>query len=301
MRPDRQTSWTVPEGYALVDSVRMLRTGARDPTWVFTRDEVAHATLTPDGPATLHLLSRPGVVHARAWGPGSDVALARLPDLLGGRDDPSGFDPAHPRLRTLWRRHQGIRLPVALSLHDVVVRTILQQRVTWRQAATSWRRLCEVYGDPAPGPLGLRTGPLPDRVAEAGHADLHPLGVEQRRANLVREVMKRHARVDALSDLPAAEARARLRAIRGIGPWTEAMVAGNALADADAVPVEDYNLASSVAWLLEGRERADDAWMIEALEPYRPHRWRVVLLLLMSNHRAPRRGPGLASGWAPDA
>ena len=52
---------------------------------------------TPTGPATLCVQARPsaGDVLGRAWGPGAEWALDRMPALLGADDDPSGFEPHH--------------------------------------------------------------------------------------------------------------------------------------------------------------------------------------------------------------
>ena len=89
------------------------------------------------------------------------------------------------------------------------------------------------------------------------------------------------------------QAAQRLQAIPGVGPWTAAEVAQRALGDADAVSVGDFHLAAAVGWALVGR-RVDDAEMLDLLEPWRPHRYRVIRLLeLTGRARAPRRGPRL--------
>ena len=49
--------------------------------------------------------------------------------------------------------------------------------------------------------------------------------------------------------------------------------------DADAVSVGDYHLKNVVAWHLAGRPRGTDEEMVALLEPFRPHRGRVIRLL----------------------
>jgi hypothetical protein len=49
-----------------------------------------------------------------------------------------------------------------------------------------------------------------------------------------------------------------------------------------------------VAWALAGEARADDARMLELLEPYRGQRGRVQRLLEASGIRPPRYGPRMA-------
>jgi hypothetical protein len=48
-----------------------------------------------------------------------------------------------------------------------------------------------------------------------------------------------------------------------------------------------------VAWALAGEARADDARMLELLEPYRGHRGRVIRLLVAGHPGPPRFGPRL--------
>jgi 3-methyladenine DNA glycosylase/8-oxoguanine DNA glycosylase len=91
--------------------------------------------------------------------------------------------------------------------------------------------------------------------------------------------------------LPADAARARLESIPGIGPWTAAEATRAAFGDPDAVSVGDAHLPDLVAWALAGQPRADDARMLELLEPYRGQRARVVRLLEVAGVKIPRYGP----------
>jgi 3-methyladenine DNA glycosylase/8-oxoguanine DNA glycosylase len=301
MLPDAELRLPVPDDVDVRRTVLALRNGPLDPTWLDAPGEVVHAFATPDGPGTIALLPRPGDVLVRAWGPGTAFLLPRLGDLLGGRDDADGFRPRHPWLADLARRSAGLRLALHPTPVETLVAVILQQRVAWKDAVRSWRLLCAAYGDPAPGPYALLTAPEPRRVAELGYAAFHPHGVEHRRAVTVREACRRRGAIDRLRGLPAGEAYAKLQVLPGVGPWTAGMTAGHAFVDADAVPLGDLNLPSTVAHVLAGEERADDARMLELLEPFRPHRWRVLQLLLASGRTAPRHGPRISGRWAPGA
>jgi 3-methyladenine DNA glycosylase/8-oxoguanine DNA glycosylase len=120
---------------------------------------------------------------------------------------------------------------------------------------------------------------------------MHPIGIERRRAELIRTVAARSARFEEIVDLPLAAAYARLTALPGIGPWTAAEVAIRALGDADAVSVGDYHLPSLVSYALAGERRGTDARMLELLEPYRGQRGRVIRLLEASGIRPAAHGP----------
>jgi 3-methyladenine DNA glycosylase/8-oxoguanine DNA glycosylase len=77
----------------------------------------------------------------------------------------------------------------------------------------------------------------------------------------------------------------------GIGPWTASIVRRLTFGDPDSVIVGDYNLPALVAWTLTGERRADDARMLELLEPFRGQRGRVQRLLTLAGARPPRRAP----------
>ena len=110
-------------------------------------------------------------------------------------------------------------------------------------------------------------------LARLPYHAFHPLGVERRRAEVIRRAATRATWLESASD--AVEASRRLMSLPGIGPWTAAEVVRSAFGDPDAVSVGDYHIPNSVAWALAGEARADDARMLELLEPYRGQRGRV--------------------------
>ena len=62
-----------------------------------------------------------------------------------------------------------------------------------------------------------------------------------------------------------------------------------ALGDADAVSFGDYHVAKDIGWALTGKP-VDDEQLAVLLEPYRPHRLRVQVLVGQAGLRRPRRG-----------
>ena len=136
--------------------------------------------------------------------------------------------------------------------------------------------------------------PAPGALARIPYHALHPLGLEQRRSLTLARAAGRAAWLEAASDLPAESAGARLRSIPGVGVWTAAETARTAFGDPDAVSVGDFHTPSLVAWVLAGEPRADDARMLDLLEPFHGQRARLVRLLELSGLRPPRYGPRLA-------
>src|SRR3989442_1268888 len=142
-----------------------------------------------------------------------------------------------------------------------------------------------------PGPFGLRLLPEPSVLAAIPYYALHPIGVERRRADLVRRVADRAARFEEILGLARDAAYARLTALPGLGPWTAAEVMLRAAGDPDAVSVGDFHLPNLVAFTLAGEIRGTNERMLELLEPWRGHRARVIRLLETSGLRPPAFGP----------
>lgn len=264
--------------------------GLHDPAMRLGRDRVVRATRTPGGPATLELRLVGDRIEASAWGPGAERALAAVPALVGLVDDGT-FHPTHRLVAELHRRHLGLRIGRTGAVLEALIPAILEQKVTGTQARRGYRGLIATWGERAPGPFGLRLLPPPATIARIPYHALHPFDVERRRADLVRAVASRADRFEEIVDLPLPDAYRRLTALPGLGPWTAAEVALRALGDADAVSVGDFHLANLVSFAFTGERGGGDARMLELLEPFRPHRARVVRLLEVSGLMPPPRGP----------
>jgi 3-methyladenine DNA glycosylase/8-oxoguanine DNA glycosylase len=263
---------------------RTIRLATRD-AWVAVR--------TPDGPATLHLrLTAPMRLEATAWGEGATTALGGVGLLVGEADRPEAFVARHPILRRLERSFPGLRLPQTRRVFAALLPTILEQKVTGTEAFRAYAALIRRHGEPAPGLGELLLPPAPATLAALPYHAFHPLGVERRRADVIRRAAGRAGWLDAATS--SAEATRRLRSLAGIGPWTAAEVVRSAFGDPDAVSVGDFHVPNIVAWALAGEPRGDDTRMLELLEPYRGQRGRVQRLLEVGRITAPRYGPRLA-------
>lgn len=254
--------------------------------------EMWWSTRTPDGTATLRL-ERSGhtTVEAEAWGDGSEWVLDQAPAILGNDDDLSGFRP-DGKVRELWRR-RPFKLGRTDRPWDAIVGAVFGQKVQVANAVKSRRLLARRFGDPAPGPRQGWILPSARDVSELGYHDFHPLGVERKRAETLIRSAREMRRLSRLTENEPDQVRARLQRIRGIGPWTTAMVTATSMGDPDAVPIGDFHIPNTIAWLLAGEPRATDDRMLELLEPYQGHRWRVILLAKTSGS-APKYGPRLS-------
>lgn len=284
-----------------------LRQGRRDPAMSIDAGGVWRATRNPEGVVTTHLRVDAACrrLEGRAWGAGATWAIEHLRELVGEADDPAGLDsrlvggsPARQHadgvIRALAARSSGMRIPRSAAVLEALVPIVLAQKVTGVEAKRSYRELVGDLGSPAPGPgaaRGLLVPPDGPTLVRTPCWVMHRCGVERKRAEIIKRAASVHRRLEEALTLPPGEGRRRLRVVPGIGPWTAAEVALVALGDPDAVSIGDYHLPNQVAWALAGEARADDARMLELLEPYRGHRGRVIRLIVSGGISAPRFGP----------
>lgn len=287
-RPD----WPCPVAAVL----RVHRRGAADPTYRI--DPAGRHWLgirTPEGTATLCVEGRnaDGVVHATAWGDGAQWALDGLPALLGAEDDPGGFDPRHPVLVDAARRHPHWRIGRTGRVFEALLPAIIEQKVTGQEAFAGFRSLVRRYGERAPGPvddLRLLVQPGPATVRSVPSWEWLRLHIDPARSRALVAAARVAESLERITAVQHSEADARLRSLPGIGVWTSAETRVRACADPDAVSFGDYHVAKDVGWALVG-EAIDDDGLAELLEPWRPHRYRVQALVVMSGGGRPRRGP----------
>src|SRR5215475_10201617 len=293
------------------------RRGRGDPAYHVDAYGAAWRTsLTPDGPATMRVHAVPAggagrgvpgggagdavaggtderlTVCASAWGPGAAWLLGTLPGLLGVADDPSGFQPVHPLLQEMSRRHHALRIGRSDRVFEALIPAVLEQKVVGAEAKRAWRLLLLRFGDPAPGPAppGMRVCPPPCTWIRIPSWEWHRAGVELVRARTINGAARVAGRLEEITAMTPADADRRLQTLSGIGPWTSAEIRQRAIGDPDALSVGDYHLPSFVGWALI-RQKVDDAGMCELLAPYAGHRYRAAWLLEMSGQGPPRHGP----------
>ncbi|MGW3649786.1 DNA-3-methyladenine glycosylase family protein [Streptomyces sp. NPDC000878] len=278
-----------------------LRRGPGDPTFRATPDgSVWRASRTPDGPGTLRVALRDGVVRGEAWGPGAEWLLERLPGLLGADDDPEAFVPRHRVVALARHRRPGLRLTRTGLVMESLIPSVLEQKVTTDEAYRAWRLLVRKFGEPALGPEGLPQGlfvvPAARDWALIPSWEWHRAGVDNKRASTILRAVRVAGRLEEAVALDPERARARLEVVPGVGPWTSAEVVQRSHGAADAVTVGDLHLPGIVGFALAGDRDADDEVMLSLLEPYAGQRHRAARLILLSGRVPGRRGPRMRKG-----
>lgn len=289
--PDASATVATAAPYDLARTLSVVAHGPGDGTARAEPGAWWWATFTRSGPVSARARVVAAGVELSAWGPGAAELVARAGAVLGTDDDPGALTAHHDAVAALQKRFRGVRLAAPASVWHALVPTVLAQRVTGREATTTWWALVRRLGGAAPGPAGLRLPPSPQAIAAVTSPEWHRLGVERRRADTLRRAAAAAHRLEEGVGLGLDVARRRLRAVTGVGPWTAEVVMGEALGDSDAVPVGDWHLPGIVCWALAGRRRGTDDEMLALLEPYRGQRARVVRLLGLGGTGPARRAP----------
>jgi 3-methyladenine DNA glycosylase/8-oxoguanine DNA glycosylase len=276
----------------LAARLRWYRHGRYDPTTRLGPTGMLRAMWTPDGPASIAVSWSAGRVDVEAWGPGAPWATEAAHRMAAVERRPPPLPDRHPVVTAAARHYPGLWAGASGDLYHALLPTIVAQRITSGEAIRQWSRLCHELGEHPPGPdLGLVLPPRPERLAGRPAWWFHPLGIEGRRAGALVDVARVAHRLWGWAQLPAAEVAAKLRLIRGVGPWTVGSVLGPACGDDDAVAVGDYHLPSIVSWNLAREPRGTDDRMLTLLEPFRGQRGRVVRMLTQAGRRPPAFGP----------
>ncbi|MCR2810496.1 MULTISPECIES: Ada metal-binding domain-containing protein [unclassified Microbacterium] len=243
----------------------------------------------PGGPAWFELrVDSAGRVRLRArlTQPGDlSTLVTRARRLFDLDADPIAIDAAlsrHPELTPLVARVPGIRVPGSADPHEMLIRAMVGQQITVSAARTALTALADALGEPvAIGGSGgeARLFPTMAAIAEHGHEVLR--GPAARIRALVGAAA---ALADGSLQLgpgdAAADQRAALLALPGVGPWTADYVRMRVLGDTDVFLPGDVAVRTGAAAVgLPADARALQAWAARTA-PWRSyftaHLWRAV-------------------------
>jgi AraC family transcriptional regulator of adaptative response / DNA-3-methyladenine glycosylase II len=221
------------------------------------RDGAYRLTLRlPDGPGVAALRPGPAYISATLWLTGPrDLApaIARCRALLDLDADPAAIGDvlgADPVLGPLWAAAPGRRVPRSVEAAEFALRAVLGQQISVAGAAGLAARVVTQLGDPVTDPAGGLTHlfPTPARVAGL-NPDTLPMPRARGRTLVTLAERLATGALDLSPGCDRAEARARLGALPGIGPWTVEAVALRGLGDPDAFPAADLGVRKGLGRL----------------------------------------------------
>jgi AraC family transcriptional regulator of adaptative response / DNA-3-methyladenine glycosylase II len=223
---------------------------------------------------------RPGDQHVQASYWLSDLrdlaaAVQRSRALLDLDSDPCAVDEvlgADSVLAPLVERAPGRRVPGHVDAHELAVRAVLGQQVSLAGAVTLAGRLVADCGEVLKHPVVGITNLFPSAEALAA-SDPTRLAMPAARRRAVVGIARAVATEELVLD-PGAdrdEARRRLLALPGIGPWTADYIAMRALRDPDAFPASDLGVRHALERLGHDGGPASALHLAEGWRPYRAY------------------------------
>jgi 3-methyladenine DNA glycosylase/8-oxoguanine DNA glycosylase len=268
-------------------SFSMQRLGPHDPTAALSGDCFRKAFFYLGDPAALEIC-RDGECRAlqvSAYGEHCEELLGETVTGLQQDDSYAAFSTEDTGILRLHWRLPGLRLLRVPWLYDMTCSAILQQRIRTVDAMRDWRRIVYRWG--ADAPLGLRAFPPAEVLAHVPMFELERLGMDPRRARTLLTFAKESRLVGFKSGMSFADLRKYLLRVPGIGPWTTESVLGYGAGDTDAAIPGDLHLPRVVCYGLAGEFGGSDERMMELLEPFRGHRFRIIRLISASGLDVP--------------
>jgi len=276
-----RTRHTIPvlPPFRLDLTVSALRRLPTNPVDVLTAD----GTYVYAAPAANH----PAIVRVRQTSPTEleatidadprDAAeLSRLPPLvarsLGAERDLSPFyrmAASLPWLAPLVRRVRGLKPPRYRTIWEACVNAVVYQQVSLHAASAVVYRIIDAFGTRLESE-GARVSLFPgaEQVLAASDDTLRSMGLSSGKLATLRRAADAMSSgtLDAarLEELPSADAAELLRRIKGIGPWTAAVMLLRGIGRLDVFPMNDSGVARNLA-LATGDTTADVAKILDAL------------------------------------
>lgn len=157
----------------------------------------------------------------------------------------------YPWLDYIAKQIKGVRPPRYPSLFEALAHSIVFQQISIHAAASIMRRVIEALGEPLEH-AGVLHYPFigPDALLRASDATLRGAGLSANKIAHLRSAAEAVASgaIDpaTIESLPSPAAAERLCEVRGIGPWSAAVVLLRGFGRLDVFPMKDSGVARTI-------------------------------------------------------
>ena len=255
----------------------LQRLGPYDPTTDLSDDVFRKAFCYRGQPAAIEVARDGMELDVRAYGCDAEELVEETAAGLRQDDGYRCFNTGDTGVLRLHRMLPGLRVVRVPWLYDMTCSAILQQRIRTVDAMRDWRRITQRFGMAAP--LGMRAFPPAEALAAVPQFELERMGIDAKRANTLLRFAKEMRFVSLRTTMDFTQLRQTLMRVCGIGPWTTETVMGYGAGDTDAAIPGDLHLPRVICYALAGEMQGTDERMMELLEPFRGHRFRIIRLL----------------------
>ncbi|MGI8548511.1 MAG: DNA-3-methyladenine glycosylase 2 [Gemmatimonadaceae bacterium] len=176
--------------------------------------------------------------------------------MLGADCDLTDFDRSAadiPWLAPLVKRMHGVKPPRYPTFWEACANAIVFQQVSLRAASAVMHRLIIALGRPVEThgvPVPLYVFPAAESIQSASDDLLRTTGLSANKIATLRRVAEALASgtldPTMLESYASPEAAGILREIKGIGPWTAAVILLRGLGRLDVFPANDTSVASNI-------------------------------------------------------
>jgi DNA-3-methyladenine glycosylase II len=220
-----------------------------------------------------------------------------LARMLGAQADLTQWYERSARITWVHRlavAFAGVKPPRYATLWEACAHAIVFQQISIHAAGSIMRRTIEALGTPVTvGKVRCIPFPPPQCWLAASEEQLRTAGLSRNKVAHLRSVAAAFAEGDIdeaeLERLPTREAAEKLCTIRGIGPWSAAVILLRGMGRLDTFPLRDSGVARSVT-LLAG-EGVDLDFVLETLGPARGMLYYHLLLGRLRNLSPDAPGP----------
>jgi len=276
------------------DALRRLATNVVD---VVTPDGAYHRAFDLDGEIVAVRVTQVdgATLRVEHTGTSSEGTLAIVARTLGTATDLRTWTrnaARVPWLAPIERAFRGVKPPRYASLWEACVHAIVFQQISIYAASSIMQRVVASIGTPiSVAGTTLMPFPSPAALLAAPEAGLRSAGLSANKVAHLRAVADALARGEVgeeeIDRLATADAAQRLTALRGIGPWSAAVVMLRGFGRLDTFPLRDSGVARSAA-LLSGDSELNLDGVLEILGPFRGMLYYHLLLGRLRNLSPPQ-------------
>ncbi len=161
-------------------------------------------------------------------------------------------------------------------IFNKIIQNILGQQLSGKAADTITGRIKDLFGKKWPTPKELLE--MPDEKIRAAGSSWAKIKYIK---NVARAVLGKSLDLENLQNLSDDEVKARLVAIKGIGPWTAEMLLMFTLNREDVFSFGDMGLQNAL-YKHYGVKKGDLGKMLKISDAWKPHRTTACLILWQS-------------------
>jgi DNA-3-methyladenine glycosylase II len=215
--------------------------------------------------------------------------LAKLVEVLGlsvSMSAAMGAIEEDPLLRHIVSSVRGIQPYLSPSVYEALVKTIIQQQISYRAANILTRRMVlELSESISFENCDLFSFPSPADIVTCGIDGLRALGLGYKADyvyGVAKLVHREELRLEELKGKRFEEVLEILRPIRGIGVWTVKTLAIAGLGDYTVFPYDDLGVRNLMGRLYKRNGQRMSSTEVKAFAHRWEKEWPLVLYLLMS-------------------